>query len=373
VAYYANEFYDSVHKEFPDVHYIDHAGKFGRTRAEFSTIPVHWSCRPTVAKQDFVPLHYTEATYHINLANMKSHAGAGITLCAKNHYGSLIRLPTDTGIGYYNLHQSLAFLTPATGSYRALVDIMGHSHLGGKTLLYLIDGLYEGNHNKDTVPHKWDAFPFNGGWTSSMFASQDPVAVESVLFDLFQFDQDTYKYHAMAGAQDYLIEAAQAGNPPSGTFYDPDHASNTARLPSLGVFEHWNNSTDRKYSRNLSGAGTGIELVFINGATSKIGFAGPVAQKGATYSLRMLSGSSQVELSIPRSGQVKLTMYDCRGRTERTVINQFLVSGIYHADAFPVTAGGKTISAGYYIYNLYCKESRGLKPVVMSGKMTLLR
>jgi hypothetical protein len=206
-----------------------------------------------------------------------------------------------------------------------------------------------------------------------MFASQDPVAVESMLFDLFQFDKDTDKYHAIAGAQDYLVEAAQANSPPSGTYYDPDHASNTTRLPSLGVFEHWNNAIDRKYSRNLSSAGTGIELVFINGATSKIRMTGPVIQKDAIYSLRMLSGSSQVELSIPRSGQVKLTVYDCRGRTERTVINQFLNSGIYHVDAFPASAGGKTISAGYYIYNLYCKESSSLKPVSLSGKITFLR
>ena len=32
------------------------------------------------------------------------------------------------------------------------------------------------------------------------------------------------------------------------------------RLGSLGVHEHWNNPSDRKYSRNL-GMGAGIELV----------------------------------------------------------------------------------------------------------------
>jgi hypothetical protein len=26
--------------------------------------------------------------------------------------------------------------------YRAPVDLMGHAHFGGKTLLYLLDGLY---------------------------------------------------------------------------------------------------------------------------------------------------------------------------------------------------------------------------------------
>jgi hypothetical protein len=59
---------------------------------------------------------------------------------------------------------------------------------------------------------------------------------------------------------DYLYEAARANDPPSGTFYDPDHATATKRLPSLGVHEHWNDPMERKYSRNLE-TGEGIELV----------------------------------------------------------------------------------------------------------------
>jgi hypothetical protein len=34
------------------------------------------------------------------------------------------------------------------------------------------------------------------------------------------------------------------------------------RLASLGVHEHWNNPTEKKYSRNL-GSGNGIELVAV--------------------------------------------------------------------------------------------------------------
>ena len=57
------------------------------------------------------------------------------------------------------------------------------------------------------------------------------------------------------------MEAALAGNPPSGTVYDPER-DGTPVTGSLGVFEHWNNPTDRQYSRNL-GKGEGIELVYI--------------------------------------------------------------------------------------------------------------
>lgn len=64
----------------------------------------------------------------------------------------------------------------------------------------------------------------------------------------------------MSGADDYLHEAAFANNPPSETFYDPEHAVNTTRLASLGVHEDWNNAQDKQYSRNL-GKREGIELV----------------------------------------------------------------------------------------------------------------
>ena len=36
------------------------------------------------------------------------------------------------------------------------------------------------------------------------------------------------------------------------------------RWPSQGVHEHWNNATDKQYTRNL-GTGNGIELKYITG------------------------------------------------------------------------------------------------------------
>jgi len=351
-GYYPNEYYDSCHAEFPNVHYVDHAGKFGRTKVEFSAVPVYWSCRPAAVKQDFVARHYSEATYVINLANMKSHMGGGITLCAKNHYGSLIRLPTDSG--YYDLHQSLAFMSPTMGSYRALVDLMGHAHLGGKTLLYLVDGLYAGDHNNDTVPHPWPVAPFNGGWTSSLFASQDPVAIESVLFDLFQLDTDPYQYPKIPGAQDYLLEAAQADNPPSGTFYDPNHAVATTRLSSLGVFEHWNNPIDRKYSRNLA-AGNGIELVFIDGATTRVRplADAPFVAGSSGYAMHAVPRTSLMELSIPKQGRVELLLFDSQGKVAGTALDGLMAAGTFRVDLSGVAARHTALPAGFYVAALY--------------------
>ncbi len=133
---------------------------------------------------------------------------------------------------------------------------MGHPHIGGKTVLYLVDGLYAGRHPKSLAPIKLKMSPFNDDWSSSLFVSQDPVAIDSVGFDFLwtEWDEDPHR----SGADDYLEEAATANDPASGTFYDPD--GDGTRLQSLGVHEHWNNPKDKQYSRNL-GKDEGIELV----------------------------------------------------------------------------------------------------------------
>ena len=59
--------------------------------------------------------------------------------------------------------------------------------------------------------------------------------------------------------ENYLHEAGLVGNAPSGTSYT-DSRGHT--VTNLGVHEHWNNSADKLYSRNL-GKDEGIELVSI--------------------------------------------------------------------------------------------------------------
>lgn len=265
LALFPKPYYDYCRRDFPNVRYLDHAGgnaENPRTRVQPSSVPFYWSARPAGKTQDYVPTAYAEATYFINMANLKAHTLAGVTLCAKNHYGSLRRPPEK---GYYDMHETLARKTPAAGQYRALVDLMGHAHTGGKTLLYFIDGLYPGVHPSESVPRKFSMPPFHGQWAASLFASQDPVAIDSVGFDFLWAEWSDHPH--IAGADDYLHEAALADKPPSGTFYDPDHPTNTKRLASLGVHEHWNNAQDKQYSRNL-GKRAGIELVKVGpGAT----------------------------------------------------------------------------------------------------------
>jgi hypothetical protein len=97
--------------------------------------------------------------------------------------------------------------------------------------------------------------PFNDAWPNSIFMSLDGVAIDSVGFDFLTSEWPDLP--DIANADNYLREAALAHDPPSKTFYDPDRDG--VRCRSLGVHEHWNNGTDKKYSRNL-GKADGIEL-----------------------------------------------------------------------------------------------------------------
>jgi uncharacterized protein (DUF362 family) len=206
---------------------------------------------------DRLPTNHINAAYLINLAILKGHYNTGVTLCGKNLYGS----PSDRNP--VALHNSLPYINSGLGQYRAIVDLMGHEHVGGKTLLYLLDGLYGSRlHNK--LPEQWSLAPFSGDFSSSLFVSQDPVAIDSVGLDFLCSEwNDQWNPSNGDAIDDYLHEAALANDPCSNTLYDPHRPIGdpaAARLPSLGIHEHWNDSTSKHYTRNL-GTGDGIELV----------------------------------------------------------------------------------------------------------------
>jgi hypothetical protein len=142
-------------------------------------------------------------------------------------------------------------------NYLTFVDFLGHKDLGQKTMLFLIDALYGHKFVGGTPQYKWEMTPFNKNWPCSLLASQDPVAIDAVGIDFIinEFPDAP----DLKGCDQYLIEAAMANNPPSGMHYDPERDG--TGLQSLGVFEHWNNSTDKRYTRNLK-SGNGIELIY---------------------------------------------------------------------------------------------------------------
>ena len=222
----------------------------GRLAADWDkATPVHFA-QPGVPTA-YLPQCVTEAKYLINLALLRAHTLFGVTLTAKNHFGSTY-FPDNGGWTPAPLHGSGSRSRPM-GSYNCLVDLIGHRHLGGKTLLYMLDGLYPAKHQEGNVIR---FLSFGDDWASSLFMSQDPVAIDSVGLDFLRNEPRATR---VRGTPDnYLHEAALAGKPPSGTVYDPEQDNKP--LTSLGVHEHWNNPTDKQYSRNL-GKGEGIELV----------------------------------------------------------------------------------------------------------------
>jgi hypothetical protein len=255
--------YISLHTEFPDVRWVDGPGPNGRVAPgreapEWVEGAITYTS-PETELGTFLPKAVVNATYLINCALLKGHEMSGVTLCAKNHFGS-IRFPQKD-------HKK--YVTPMNrdiDDYTAYVDLMGSPNLGGKTLLYIIDGLY-GMQTNVGSPKDHDHWRrlFNGEWSASYFMSQDPVAIDSVGLDFLaaEFQGELgfsgakqFPKGSIKNCDNYLIEAARGVNEKLGA-YKP----NGVTIGSLGTHEHWNNAKDKKYSRNLSTAGRGIELL----------------------------------------------------------------------------------------------------------------
>jgi uncharacterized protein (DUF362 family) len=256
------------------VHFADFSGGDGREVCQRdSSQAVQWSVDPN-GNPAYLPTVVTRATYVINVALFKGHSLAGVTLTAKNHFGTLMSdldgKPTLNPPQGANLHSFVAAYAvqgppgwswpqAPMGSYSPLVDLIGHPHVGGKTLLFMIDGLYGVQDQNAELSTKslFQSAPFNNHWSSSLLLSQDPVALDSVGADILVNEPATITHPDVlpkdSTYQNYLHEAALADNPPSKAAY---------KLASLGVHDHWNNATEKKYSRNL-GFSEGVELVAV--------------------------------------------------------------------------------------------------------------
>ena len=222
--------------------------------------PVVWS-QTVNGDTNYLPTCVTQADYLINFANLKGHV-YGMTLTAKNHYGTIMnssrmRAPEAAGIHRYLTQNRM-------NAYTVLVDLMANEQLYGKTMLYMLDAIICAPGESVSITgenSRWQQAPFNGDYTSSVFFSQDPVAIDSVGAD-FLMNEPTVTSRNSAlrdnpNVENYLHEAALVADAPSGTTY---YNGNGMKVNNLGVHEHWNNPTDKQYSRNLGGS-EGIELV----------------------------------------------------------------------------------------------------------------
>ena len=257
--------YQYIHPLYPGVRFVDGVGLQGRELATWPSTnnvvyPLNASGE-TTSRGLQICRQILEAGFFINLAIMKSH-GDGPTLCGKNHYGSVSG--QRHGPIYGNASPTY---------YSNLIPPMGHQELGEKTLLFMIDALY-GASSPNTYPTKWKMTPFSNAWPSSVLVSQDGVAIDSVGFDFLNAE-----WVMPQNTDYYLHEAAYVpganGVKRSGVAYQPN-AGSSAFVGSLGTQEHWNNSTNKQYSRNL-GSGNGIELVKLMPGVPSVSLVGPGA------------------------------------------------------------------------------------------------
>ena len=219
-----------------------------------------------------LPQAYLDAAYMINLPCLKSHSAAGISICAKNHQGSVLGSTQTASSQSADFHH---YSFPdadhnAFKQYRHLVDYMGHEKLGGNTLLYIVDAIWSGTDWNGAV-EKWGMQPFKSDYTSSLFISQDQVAMESVGYDFLFAEYASFTHYnafkaksdfpLWPAAQDYIHQAASSDYWSANIKYDPE--GDGTFLTSLGVHEHWNDATKKQYSVNLTGEVGGIHLVSV--------------------------------------------------------------------------------------------------------------
>ncbi|MDE5833664.1 MAG: DUF362 domain-containing protein [Desulfovibrio sp.] len=209
----------------------------------------------------YFPTCLTEADYLIDLGNLKGHTW-GLTLAGKNHFGTFINDERRTTPEAAGLHSNI--INSQMGDYSVLADLMARKEINSKTILWMLDGLITApSETVNITPQNaaWEMAPFNGRPASSLFFSQDPVAIDSVGADFLvnepNMRRDNRNMRHKPGMENYLHEAALLANPPSGTRYTDGQGSNPG---SLGVHEHWNNPDEKLYSRNR-GLKEGIELV----------------------------------------------------------------------------------------------------------------
>jgi len=246
--------FNKCHALFPDVVFVDNIGGDGRVKSTYYDNAIPYSIDNGKLATGLATCA-VDADYLINIALLKGHVGQGVTLCAKNYYG-VTSIYNDW---HKNAHDNFNQDREGKPKYMTFVDFLAHKDLGNKTMLFLIDDIYGSKLVNGAPGPKWQMEPFNNNWGCSLFASQDPVAIDAVGLDFLRSEWPDAP--DMAFSDQYLIEAALADNPPSKAKYDPQR--NNASISSLGVMEHWNNAIEKKYSRNL-GKNEGIELIKVN-------------------------------------------------------------------------------------------------------------
>jgi len=250
IAHIYDHNYSIWHSEFPDVNYIDRfSEKFDRTLVKTTENDLIFYSDKKLSDKLYDVIERSD--YMINVASLKPHGSAGISMTTKNHFGSQGR-PSASHL-HYSLVAPLWEASPRIpgnpsnggySKYRVMVDIMGSRFLGQNTMLFIVDGLFGGGSDETKGPVKYFMAPFNNDWSNSIFLSQDQVALESVCLDFLRSEWDGINKHDKAnniyeeapnmfGVDDYMHQAADSKNWPEDILYDPDNSGNPLSSVSL--------------------------------------------------------------------------------------------------------------------------------------------
>ena len=134
-------------------------------------------------------------------------------------------------------------------------------------------------------------------------------------------------------------------------------------MESLGVHEHWNNSTDKQYSRNL-GTGEGIELIkLINYTPTSVERSN--ADIPDTFTLfanypNPFNPSTTIKYNLQKSDNVTLIIYNISGQEIERLVNEFQIMGEHEITWHP-----KALSSGIYFYRLKTGEFSKTKKLIL--------
>jgi hypothetical protein len=174
----------------------------------------------------------------------------------------------------------------------------------------------------------------------------------------------------MVGVDDHLYQAADSSFWPAGVRYDPERDGTV--IGSLGVHEHWNNSTDQKYTRDL-GTGTGIELVKINNTTS---VDGSLSKTQPTEFIlepnypNPFNPSTTITYNLPQSVHVDLSIYNVQGQCIQRLVDAYQTAGVYSVQ-WNGQFKGTAAASGVYFARLNAEGKQGAQSQVQ--RMVLLK
>lgn len=358
-------YFNLCYPVYPDVNYCDGQGINGRHK----TVPTADDIMKfSDGRYDWrIPQEYVDAAYLINMPCLKTHDSNGITLAAKNHQGSVLQDGADAGSqSAFDMHYSLPDHDNSDGGphrYRHLVDYIGHEQLGGKTLFIIVDGIWAGKSWEGWV-EKWDMAPFNTDYPSSLFFSQDHIALESVCWDFLLTEyadkpaDEQYPYYE--GTEDYIRQAADPEYWPEDFSYDPEGDGSV--LGSMGVYEHWNNETDMSYT----------SIDFVKVFVEHSGEPEPEdLQTRTTNALNVYaypnpaSDQLTIEYSLSEPSAVSIELFDLRGSRKQMLHEEQQYTG---SQQFIMHVNG--IIPGFYLIEVKA-ESEG-RMVRMTKKIQIL-